>query len=97
MWPPLVVGCRKSDLTHRIFILWKSCGRRHSFRRTHAVPPLLAPAGNEKIAPDLQIQKPPDAIGGVLKAGTVAADERLHFAHVEMRRQQSIARTQRGI
>src|SRR6266567_3801955 len=97
MWPPLVVGCRKSDLTHRIFIPRRSYRRRHSLRHTHAVPPLFAPASNENIAPELQIQKPPNTICGVFKAGTMTVDERLHFVDVEVRCQQSVARAKRRV
>ena len=43
----------------------------------------LAPAGQEQIAPDLQIEQPPDAIGGVLATGAMPMDERFHLAQVQ--------------
>src|ERR1700678_282607 len=53
-------------------------------------PRLLAPACEKYVAPKLEIEQPPDAIGAVFASRTMPLNERVHLAEVEVSRHQPI-------
>ena len=64
---------------------WGTCSR----------PALSCAAGQKQIAPELQIQQPPDAIGSIFETRAMPIDQRTDLVHVEQGSQQSIRREDR--
>src|SRR4029077_6632998 len=51
----------------------------------------------EEVAPELQVEQPPDAIGGNFKARAMTMDQRFHLAHIQVRSQEAVRGSQSGI
>src|SRR5260221_6208728 len=69
----------------------------HRFTVQRSVPPALAFAGEEKVAPQLQIHQPPDAIRGIFDSRAVPLDQAIQLSAIDQRCQEPVRLLQRGV
>ena len=65
-------------------------GRCRADDRHQTFPELLATAGQVHVAPDLQIEQAPDAIGGVVNAAIVLVEQIVEVREVHVGREQAV-------